>query len=76
MKFNKTRKGLLLRGASMLLVLIACSFVSAQEPKLTGTWVYTNTTTSLTLRLNEDGSATLQGKSFATRTRQPVVMVR
>jgi hypothetical protein len=40
----------------MLLVLSACSFVFAQEPRLAGTWVYSDTTTSLTLKLNEDGA--------------------
>lgn len=53
----------------MLLVLIACSFVSAQEPRLTGTWVYTDTSTRLTLKLNEDGSAALQGKVFSYTAR-------
>lgn len=53
----------------MLLVLIACSFVSAQEPKLTGTWVYRDTTTTLTLKLNDDGSATLQGQPFSYTAR-------
>jgi len=40
--------------AAMLLLLIACSLVLAQEPKLTGTWVFTDGKTRLTLKLNDD----------------------
>lgn len=54
---------------AVLVLLIACSFVSAQEPKLTGTWVYSDTTTRLTLKLNDDGSATLQGQPFSYTAR-------
>ena len=53
----------------MLLLLIACSFVFAQEPKLTGTWIYSDNTSIVTLTLNEDGSATLQGKAFSYTAR-------
>lgn len=56
-------------GGVVFVLLIACSFARAQEPKLTGTWVYSDTTTSLTLKLNEDGSAALQGKVFSYTAR-------
>lgn len=76
MKLNSTGRSLLpYLGASMLLVLLACSFVFGQgarevrEPKLSGTWVFSEGTTMLTLQLNEDGSAALQGKVFSYTAR-------
>ena len=73
MKFNSTRKNLLLHpGASMLLVLMVCSLVFGQEPKdpkLLGTWVFSEGAATLTLKLNQDGSASLQGQAFSYTAR-------
>ena len=76
MKLNSTRTGFLLyRGASVLMVLLACSIVFGQEtkgpnePKLAGTWVFSGDATTWTLQLNEDGSARLQGQVFSYTAR-------
>ncbi|HKP38160.1 MAG TPA: hypothetical protein VJT71_14980 [Pyrinomonadaceae bacterium] len=49
---------------AVLTLVIACMTVAAQEPKLTGVWVYQETNVTLTLKLNADGSAELQNNSF------------
>ena len=70
MNFISLKKSLCARiGGAGLVMLIACSYVFAQEPKLTGTWVYSDSSIRLTLQLNEDGSATLQGKAFSYTAR-------
>jgi hypothetical protein len=56
-------------GGAVLVLLMGCSFARAQEPKLSGTWVFSDGTTRLTLQLNEDGSAALQGKAFSYTAR-------
>jgi len=49
---------------AVLALAIACMAVAAQEPKLTGTWLYQEGNVTLTLKLNGDGTAELQNKPF------------